>query len=121
MPKAPYIPQNDTGKAQMLDNLGLKLPTYQVVLGLTPGDVTSVQNDAAMFNYLLDMQEAFKTFKQDLSKYKDWLRDGPGMGSAGPLPVAPVMPPAPTLVGRGIFKRARLLVARIKAAPRIWG
>lgn len=116
MRKRYYIPDSDFAKSGWLKNMALKLGVYQPTLGLTPADVTSVQNDAAMFNYVLDMQEAFKTFKQDLSKYKDLLRDGPGMGSAGPLPAAPVLPPAPIMVNRGIFKRIRLLVSRIKGS-----
>ena len=117
MAKAYYIPWSEQGKAEFLDNLSLKIGSYEVVLGLSPADTTSVANDATMFNYLLDAQEAFKTFKQDLSLYKNILRDGPGGGPAGAFPVAPVLPPPPTPVNIAIFRRIRQLVARIKAAP----
>jgi len=112
-----YLSTTDQGKADFLDNLGNKIPSYQVTLGLTPADVTSVQNDAAMFNYLLDMQEGYKTAKQDISKYKNALRDGPLGISPNALPIAPVLPVAPALVNDGIFIRIYKLGARIKAAP----
>ena len=111
-----YLPSSDPGKAEFLDNLALKIGGYETLLGLTTEDVTSVQDDAAMFRYVLDMQEAYKTFKQDLTKYKNMLRDG-APGPLGPIPVGPVMPSPPTLVDKNIFKRIRKLVDRIKAAP----
>ena len=115
MPKAPYLPWDDQGKADWLDNFNTKLPTYAGALVITPAELASVAADDAMFNYLVDMQEAFKTFKQDLSNYKNLLRDG-GTGPTGPLPVAPVLP-APAPVQKGIFRRIRELVGRIKSTP----
>ena len=111
-----YIPTNDQGKAEFLDNLALKIGGYETLLGLTTADVDSVQADAAMFRYILDMQEAYKTFRQDLTNYKNMLRDG-APGPLGPIPVSPVMPAPPTLVDKNVFRRTRKLVARIKAAP----
>lgn len=114
MVKHDFIPKSDQGKATFLNNLALKLPGYATVLGITPAEVTSVTNDAAMFNYFLDMQEMYKTFKQDISKHKDMLRDGSGGAPIGDL-VVPTPPVAPTPVNDGIFGRIRKLVARIKA------
>ncbi|MFH0889063.1 MAG: hypothetical protein V1871_07650 [Planctomycetota bacterium] len=112
-----FIPDSDAAKANFLDNLALKLTGYATALGITPVEVTSVTNDATMFNYIIDMQEAYKTVKQNISKYKDYLRDGPVGTPLGPLPVAPTLPPAPTLVAEAIFTRIRNLAARIKANP----
>jgi len=109
-----YVPADDLGKADFLDNLAVKIGGYAALFGLTPAEVASVQADATLFNYILDMQEAHKTFKQNLTKYKNMLRDGdPDL--LGPLPVSPAMPPPP-LVGKNIFGRTRELVARIKTA-----
>ena len=117
MAKNYFIPNSDQGKADFLDNLANKIGGYAVALGLAPADVTSVTDDAAMFNYVMDMQEAYKTFKQDMSKHKNMLRDGPVGTPLGALPVAPTLPAAPTLVNEGVFIRIRKLTARIKAAP----
>lgn len=112
-----FISKSDQGKATFLKNLALKLPGYATVLGLTPADVTSVVNDAAAFNRILDDQEAFKTYKQNISKYKDIMRDGPLGAPLGAWPVAPTLPAAPTVVSAGIFPRIRKLIGRIKATP----
>jgi len=111
-----YVPATDLGKADFLDNLALKIGGYETLLGLEPADVTSVQNDAAMFRYILEMQEAYKTFKQSVTGYKNMLRDG-APGTRGPLPEPPVLPAPPTLVPKNIFFRIRNLAARIKASP----
>ena len=110
-----FISKSDQGKATFLKNLALKLPGYATVLGLTPADVTSVQADAAMFNHILHRQEAYKTFNQGNTAYKNTLRDGPLGAPLGPLPVFPTLPAAPTVVLAGIISRIRKLAGRIKA------
>ncbi len=63
------------------------------------------------------MQEIYKTFKQDVTNYKNYIRDGvPGAPGQSPLPPAPVLPVAPALVNKGIFARIRRLVTQIKAS-----
>ena len=110
-----FIPTSDRGKADFLENLAAKLGGYATLLGLTPAEVASVQADAAMFNCVLDMQEAYKTFKKDLTKFKDTLRDG-DPDPLGPFPANPALPPPPAPVDKNIFGRTRSLVTRIKAA-----
>ncbi|MBI4713208.1 MAG: hypothetical protein HY762_07920 [Planctomycetes bacterium] len=113
----PYLPKNDQAKADFMDNLGAKLPDHAATLGLSPAEVASVQADAAMFNYLMDMQEAYKTNKQEVTGYKNVLRDGPLGAPLGPVPVAPTLPAAPAAVSAGIFIRVSQLVMRIKGNP----
>ncbi len=112
-----YMPTTDRGKADFLDNLAVKLPGHAATLGVDPGEITRIVEAAAMFNYVLDAQEAFKTFKQDLSAYKNMLRDGEGAGipPITAFPVAPTLPVVPTLVKKGIFFSVREIVTRIKA------
>jgi len=114
--KAYYISDSDPGKEQFLTNLANKIGTYAPTMGISPAEVASIVNDAAMFKYVLRMQEVFKTFKQSLSAYKNLLRDGQQSETPSPLPVAPTLPAPPTPVNDGIFWRARKLVARIKAS-----
>jgi len=112
--KEPFIPKDDQGKADFLDNAALKLPGYAAVLDVTPAEVASVQADAARFNYIMDMQEAYKTFKQKVSDHKNLLRDGPLGAPMSALPVFPALPVAPAAVGAGIFVRISKLAGRIK-------
>ncbi len=111
-----YIPVTDAGKADLLDNFALKIPTYATALNITPGQVTSFQDDAAMFRYMLTMQEVTKTFKQDVTSYKNYLRDGEaGPPLSEPVPVFPTLPAPPTTVNKGVFDRFRRSVANIKS------
>ena len=112
-----YLPETDSGKATLLKNFALKLPGYATVLGISPAEVASVQADAAAFKYILTMNMGYKTDKQEVSKYKDAMRDGPVGTPLGPWPTPAPLPPAPALVAAGIFVRFRKMAARIKATP----
>ncbi|MEK7449525.1 MAG: hypothetical protein AAB019_08575, partial [Planctomycetota bacterium] len=116
MPQHDFIPKSDLGMAAFLRNLANKIGGYAATFGLSPAEVASVQNDAARFTYILKVQEAYKTFKQAISGYKDMLRDGP-MDTAISELVFPTLPAAPTPVSNGIFIRIRKMIGRIKATP----
>ncbi|MBI4713547.1 MAG: hypothetical protein HY762_09675, partial [Planctomycetes bacterium] len=116
MPKHDFIPKSDPGMAAFLRNLANKIGGYAATFNLSPAEVASVKNDAARFTYILKVQEAYKTFKQAISGYKDMLRDGPMDTAIGEL-VFPTPPAAPTPVSAGIFPRIRKLVMRIKGHP----
>jgi len=68
-----------------------------------------------MFKYALQMQEAYKTFKQSISAYKNLMRDGDPDELLGALGTVPIIPAPPFNIYQGIFKRVRRLVAQIKA------
>jgi len=111
-----YIPDTDSGKADLLGNFALKIPIYATALNVTAAQVTSYQDDAAMFRYMVTMQEVVKTFKQDVTSYKNFLRDGErGPPRSEPVPVFPTLPAPPTTVNKGIFDRFRRGVANIKS------
>ena len=79
--KDPYLPRTDAGKLAFMKNFDDKLSTYAATFGIAAGTITSVTDDTAMFKYMLDMQEKFKTFKQDITAYKNLLSEGPGGGA----------------------------------------
>jgi len=110
----PYLPDSDTGKGAFLTNFDNKIGGYATTFGITPAELTSIHDDAVMFNYMLQMQEAYKTFKQDVTAYKNLLRDGPGGGTMGAVPVAPTLAVPPTSVRKDIFRRFGSYVTRIK-------
>ena len=62
MPKSSYLPKTDAGKGVWLNNLASQLPTYATGVNLTPADITSVQNDAAFFDYVLNAQPQIVAF-----------------------------------------------------------
>jgi len=51
--KAPYLPKDDPGKAKWLKHFASKTPTYAAVLGITPAEQTSIENDSAMYEYIV--------------------------------------------------------------------
>ena len=114
--REPYLPSTDPGKVLYLNNFALKIPIYATALNITAAQVTSHQNDAAMFSYMVSMQETTKTFKQDVTAYKNFLRDGEdGPPQSEPVPVFPTLPVPPTTVNKGIFSRNSRAVANIKS------
>jgi hypothetical protein len=81
---------------------------------MAAADVTSVNNDAAMFAYIVGRVELFTTTKEQLVDFKNILRDGPLGTNALSVQAAPTVAAPPTAVAAGIFKRTSLLVQRIK-------
>lgn len=114
--KSPYLPPNDKPKIGWLKNLDTKAPVYATVLDITPAEQTSIDNDTAMFEYIVNtMLDAYKTKGQDITAFKNIMRDGP-LGTPTPaIPAAPVLPAAPAAVAAGIFPRIAKFVERLKS------
>ena len=116
--KAPYLAKDDSGKVSWLKNLSTKTPTYATVLDITLAEQTSLDNDDAMFEYIvITMHPAYKTKVQDITAFKNIMRDGPLGTPTPPIPVAPTLPAAPTVVDSGIFPRVAKFVQRLKNHP----
>ena len=60
MTTSSYMPNDDAGKADLLDHLAATLPKYTALLSLSDTDLATRQADAASFRYTLhtmnDMQ-----------------------------------------------------------------
>lgn len=110
-----FIPNSDSGKGIWLGNINIKIITYSTQLGLTAAEVTAIQKDIAMYQYVLGMKEAFKQTMNNITSYKNLLQRASGQQNLGPLPVAPTLPTAPAAVPEGVFDRISKLVKRIKA------
>ncbi|HMQ70685.1 MAG TPA: hypothetical protein PKA90_16990 [Ignavibacteria bacterium] len=116
MAKSHYVPKTDDGKVTWLNNFSSKLPDHASVLGLSPEQITSVQNDAAMFSYIVNLVNSFKTGLAERVGYKDLLKNGAENSPLGPAPVYNNTP-APTVVPAGIFVRISKLIMTIKGNP----
>ncbi|MFC2092274.1 hypothetical protein ACFLSV_00100 [Bacteroidota bacterium] len=116
--KAPYLPKDDPGKAKWLKHFASKTPTYAAVLGITPAEQTSIENDSAMYEYIvITVHPAYKSKVQDITAFKNMLRDGPLGTPTPPVPAALTLPATPTAVEQGIFKRVTKFVQRLKNHP----
>ncbi len=115
--KKPMIPPLDIPKVNFLKNLNNKAPLYKTILAITDSELDSLNNDTLMFEYVINMQEAYKTTKESITAFKDILRDGVKGTQSLVIPTAPVLPPAPAMVAPGIFKRVAKFIKRLKSHP----
>ena len=114
MAKSNYLPRADKDRVVWLNNFASKFATAFAGLGFVAADVTSVNNDAAMFAYLVNQVEVYTTAKEQRVDYRNLIKDGPIGTPGGALPVAPAAGTVPTAVAPGIFPRISQLVQRIK-------
>jgi hypothetical protein len=114
MAKKDYIPSSDSEKALWLKNFAAKLGSYASVLKIDEAEVKNVNEDSMMFAYTLDCLESIKMYNQQMTVFKDTLRDGSDSSQKAQMPFLPVFPPAPPTVKDGIFVRARRLAQNIK-------
>jgi hypothetical protein len=111
-----FIPNGDADKGIWLSNFNSKLPTYATLVGVTAAEVTAVQKDTAMFQYILSMLEAHKQTVNNITSYKNLLKHAVGQQHLGALPNVPTLGTAPATVPEGVFDRVSKLVKRIKAS-----
>ena len=113
MTTSSYLPNDDSGKADLLEHLAATLPKYAELLGIKPEYIATLQADAIAFRRALHEQGDWQSFSQHWTAYKNQLRDG-GNGSAE-WPIAPTQDhPMPPAVMPGIIPRTTALVAHIK-------
>jgi hypothetical protein len=112
-----YLPRQEKERVIWMDNFARKFAVVAASLGFTPAEVTSVNNDLAMLQYLTGMVDMISTMKQSCVAYKKAIAEGSLGKVGGAIPTLPTLPAAPALVPPGIFARTRKLVQRIKYAP----
>lgn len=111
-----YIPTSDADKLVWFNNFSSKIATHAPNVGITVAEVTSVRNDFASFQYIVNMLETYKQTLNNITSYKNLLKYTDGSAHLGALPTAPVLGTAPTAVSEGVFDRVSKLAARIKAS-----
>jgi len=112
-----YLPRPDKDRVVWLNNFASKFAQVANALGFPTADVTSVNNDATMFSYLVNQVEVYTTAKEQRVDYRNLIKEGPIGSPAGVMPVAPTTGTVPTVVAPGIFPRISQLVGRIKNMP----
>ena len=109
-----YLPPGDADRVIWLNNFSNRIGQYATALGLNNAEITSVQHDAAMFAYVIQMQDAAHQFYSSYTMLKKQLRSSPQQIAAPVLPAVPSAGSPPAAVNSGIFNRIVLLVNRIK-------
>ncbi|MDF2448771.1 MAG: hypothetical protein K0R26_1275 [Bacteroidota bacterium] len=110
-----YIPTTDADKVIWLNNFTTKLAVHATTLGVTTAELSSVQKDNAMYQYVINMIESYRQYLANLTGYKNMLKRAVGQQHIGGIPALPVLATAPATVTEGIFDRISKLVIRIKA------
>lgn len=109
-----YLPVSDNDRSVWLNNFSNRLGQYATSLGLTTGEVTSVQHDAVMYSYVVQLLDSAHQYWTAVSGLKKQLRSAPQQIASPVLPAVPAAGSPPTAVNSGIFNRISLLVTRIK-------
>jgi hypothetical protein len=115
MAKEDYMPKADQDKVAWLKNLAVKLPSHEAALNISQEELISVINDAAMFEYAVNLAALYKDEQKERTEFKNVLRDGPETNFVPVTPTPPVEPAVPAHnVPGGIFTRVRKLINRLK-------
>ncbi len=114
MAKSYYMPKDDSGKAELLEQLATRLPIYADLLEISAVDISSLQADAAAFRYTLSAYNVVQANARLWTAFKNLQRDG-GTGPTA-YPQAPNLPAPTQAVPLGIIPRLSGLIARIKTA-----
>ncbi|MES2568085.1 MAG: hypothetical protein V4565_14515 [Bacteroidota bacterium] len=114
MPNKSYVPTSDADKGIWLNNFTTKLSLHATVIGVTPAELTAIQKDNAMYQYIIGMIEVYRQTLSNLTGYKNMLKRSVGQQHIGALPVLPTLAAAPPIVTEGIFERIIMLVSRFK-------
>jgi len=111
---ADFVKDNDLEFVSQLQTLKQNLPTYLMILGLLPADMTLATDMADGMGWIVLRNNAVPGFAQDWSKLRDQVRFGKGGDILQPMPVPPDVTMPPPTIPMNIEKKYRALVARIK-------
>jgi hypothetical protein len=108
-----FMPNNDSGKADLLAHLATTLPNYAVLLDVSDEDLSVLKADSIGSRYVLQALNAAQAHAKHWTALKNQLRDGTA-GTAS-WPALPVLSESiPPVISPGIIPRLSALVARLK-------
>jgi hypothetical protein len=112
------FPRSDSELVVWFKTFAPAFSAHATTLGFTAAEVTAVQNDAAMFEYLVsELLPVTRGLVQSRTAYKDLIKNGPIGSTGGEIPTAQPLGTPPATVAPGIVPRLQQLIRRIKAAP----
>jgi len=118
MPKRiDWMPYGVTERRLFLNVFGVSIVQYGPGLGLTPAEVTRIQEIAAAYSYAVDQSELAKLFAKSVTAWRNHVIDGKRARKAlSPRPTFNNLP-APAGTTASLIFEIRKIVARIKASP----
>lgn len=118
--KPNYLPRGLQALAAWFANFNLQFAAFAATLGFDAAQVTAVQNDNNMVQYLAEADTAFKANIDGFRGFRDETLYGDVDGQTATLP-APNLPAAPAAVSIGIIERLINLVDKIKVSDNYTG
>lgn len=112
-----WLPTTLEALAPWFSNFALKFAEFETDLGFTAADVTSVNNDSLVVNWLLDADEAFEANIEGFRKFRDETLYSEKGDSAPSDPVT-VLPVQPATLTTAIIERLVNLVERIQLSDK---
>lgn len=116
MKSTSYIPTSDSDKGIWLNNFSTKISNHAAALGITAAEVSAINDDAAFYNYIINLHEAVKQTLANITSYKKLLKHAVLNQHLGAIPAMPVLSTAPNQTAEGIFDRISMIVKRIKGS-----
>lgn len=116
IPSQKWFPTNLPARAVWFQNFSAQFAVGAVSLGFTPAEVTSVENDNQVMQFLAQTMVDLKAYEKSAKEYLEIITENE-IGK--PTPEFPANPDfvLPVVVKTGIFERLVDLVNRIKVAP----
>lgn len=115
----PKIPQSDPDLLLWAKSFLQSFPAEAPNLGFTTAEIGAVTDDLQSLIYTLERIQELRTRLQELTSYKNLLRDGGGPSGAGPdtMPALAIASSPPKEVAPGIVPRLTKVVQRASASP----
>ena len=118
MPKRiDWLPYGITERRTFLNAFATTIIQYGPGLGLTPAELSRIQEIAAAYSYAVGQAELAKTFAKSMTAWRNHALDGKRPRKA--LPQVPVFNnvPAPAGTTAALIYEIRKIVGRIKVSP----
>ena len=112
-----WLPTTLEALAPWFSNFALKFAEFATDLGFTAADVTSINDDSLVVNWLLDAEEAFEANMEGFRKFRDESLYSE-KGDTAPTDPVTVLPAQPAKLTAAIIERLVNLVERIQLADK---
>jgi hypothetical protein len=115
-PSHKWFPSSLQERSVWFANFASKFSTVGVSLGFTEAELTAVENDSSVVQFLAFTAGELANFRAAVKQYRDIITEGE-IGDPTPAFPANVSFVLPSVVPTGIFERLDNLVKRIRVAP----
>jgi len=112
--KKHYFPKGDRKRLAWLFNFSQKIGIYAASFNMTQADVDAIKGYYNMLKYIFDLMESVRTFKKNVTSFKNHLMFAPPGSKPGILPSFTLAPP-PAVTPAGIFTLLSGRVQHIKS------